>query len=454
VLCFVFVGKKWGEILKRVFDIVVALLGLILLSPCFGLVAVLIKLDSRGPVLFRHVRIGRGGRPFEMLKFRTMMEVGHWVGPSLSRANDPRVTRFGAVLRRLKINEFPQLINVLKGDMSFVGSRLEVSEFVELYGEKGKDILSVRPGIVGACQVRMRNEEELYPEGVDPREYYVEHILPKKLEIDLEYVRDRSFLRDLGYLVQGIGVTISGAITRRHVFENAEQITLFFCDAFLCVVSYLLAYFLRMEGQLRPIDEQIIINTIPYVVVGRTVLLTYFGLYGSLIRFFSLYEVAKVVKGVTAGSLTMVLLTFLIGDRTHSRAVFAIDWFVLMFFLVSYRVLFKIARQYLRPQTEEKKRKVLIYGAQNMGDLALRYLRMEGTRKAVAFIDDDPRKMRKRFQGLKILGNRYDIEALTRLYQVEEILVAVQNVDSEDLQHIRSLCEQANVKCEVFALAN
>jgi lipopolysaccharide/colanic/teichoic acid biosynthesis glycosyltransferase len=440
--------------LKRASDVFLSFLGIVLFLPLLLLISILIKIESRGPIFYRQTRIGKGGRPFSMLKFRTMMEVADWQGPSVSPVNDPRVTGLGAILRRVKLNEFPQLFNVLKGEMSFVGPRPEVPEFVQFYGEYEREVLSVRPGIVGPTQIRMRNEEELYPEGVDPRQYYVDHILPKKLEIDREYVRDRSFLRDLGYLMQGIGVTISGAITRRHVFENAEQITLFFCDAFLCAVSYFLAYFLRMEGQLRGIDEDIIIKTMPYVVVARMLVLTYSGLYGSLIRFFSFYELGKIFKGVTVGSVCIILLTFLAGERSHPRSAFVIDWFILMFLLTGYRLSFKSIGGRLGPRESAGKKNILIYGAENMGDLALRYLEMEGTRNVVAFIDDDPRKMRKRFQGLKILGNRYDIEALARLYQIEEILVAVQNVGSEDLQHIKSLCEKANVNCEVFALAN
>ena len=439
--------------IKRCFDICLSLVGLIMLCPLFLAIAILIKLDSRGPVFFRHIRIGKNSRPFQMLKFRTMMETKHWTGPTLAPKNDPRVTSFGAILRRFKVNELPQLINVLKGDMSFVGPRPEVPEFVRLYSSEVEKILSVRPGIVGPTQIRMRNEEELYPQGIDPKKYYTNYILPKKLKIDLDYVNSQSFLRDLKYLIQGIMITITGAISRRHLFENAQQIALFSCDTFICAFSYFLAFFLRMEGEFPPTIRVLLLNTLPYVVTVRIFTFMYFGLYSSLISYMSFDEVIKIVKGVTFSSVLIILITFLVGERAHPRSVFVIDWFVLICLLGGYRLTVKTLKGSLNRNNNGLQKNILIYGAEGMGDLALRYLRMEGERNVVAFIDDDPSKMRKRFQGVKILGNRYDIESLARLYHIEQVLIA-SRVPSEDLEHLKSLCENADVSYEIFALAN
>lgn len=439
---------------KRSFDILLSLLGLILLSPFLCIIAILMKLDSKGPLLFRQVRVGKNGLPFQILKFRTMMDTKHWSGPPLSPMNDPRVTSMGAILRRFKINELPQLINVLKGDMSFVGPRPEVPEFVSFYSPQERKILSVRPGIVGPSQIHMRNEEELYAEDADPQEYYVKHILPKKLRVDLDYIHSRSFLKDMGYLLQGIAITITGAITKRHLFENAEQIALFVCDCLICAFSYFLSYFLRVEGELVPIHQPILLSTLPYVIMARMLVLMYFGLYSSMVQYFSFHEFIRVVKGVTISSALIILLTFLIGERSHPRSVFAIDWFIVVFLLGGYRLSFKAVTEYVSQNKNGSSRNILIYGAGAMGDLALRYLKAEGRGKVIAFIDDDPKKMRKSFQGVKVLGNRYDIEALVRIYHIDEIFVATNNVGFENLEDIKSLCERVNVRCEVFALAN
>lgn len=439
---------------KRGCDIILASTGLIVLCPFFFVIALLIKLDSKGPVFFRQIRVGKNGRPFQMLKLRTMMDSTHWTGPPLSPKNDPRVTAFGAILRRFKINEFPQLINVLRGDMSFVGPRPEVPEFVSLYGPDGKRILSVRPGIVGPSQIHLRNEDELYEEGVDPRQYYIDHILPRKLKVDLDYVKNRSFLKDLGYLLQGIKITLTGAISRRHFFENAQQIVLFVCDTAICGFSYFLANFLRFEGQLLPIHNAVLWHTLPYVIISRMITLTYFGLYGSLVQYFSFHELMKIIKGVTVSSAVIILLTFLIGERAHPRSVFAIDWFILMFLLGGYRLAFRAMADQTTSGNNEAGPNLLICGAGNMGDLALRYLKIQGGGNVVAFVDDDPKKMRKSFHGVKVLGTRYDIEALARLYHVDHVLIAMDQMNHESLDHVKVLCEKAGVSYEVFALAN
>ncbi len=440
--------------LKRGFDILLSLFGLIILSPLFLLIAALIKLDSRGPVFFSQIRIGRHGKPFKMLKFRTMMEVEHWTGLSLSPRNDPRVTSFGALLRRLKANELPQLFNVVRGQMSLVGPRPEVPEFVRLYGGEKKRMLSVRPGIVGPSQIRLRNEEELFSGAGDPTDFYIKYILPRKLVMDLEYVNRQSFLRDIGYVLQGIWVTAAGAITRRHLFENSEQITLFFCDAFVCGASYFFAYFLRMEGTFHATEMAILLHTMPYVVIVRMLALTYFGLYATLIRYVSFAEIMKIVKAATLSSVVIILLTFFIGKRGHPRSVFVIDWFILVHALGAYRLLFKGLKERIGPVTSGKGKNILIYGVGNMADLALRYVRTQTLGSVVAFVDDDPKKMRKSFQGVKVLGTRHDIEALVRLYDVDQILIAKEGINSEDISEVKAICEKADVACEVFALAN
>lgn len=414
----------------------------------------MIKLDSKGPVFYRQVRVGKDQKPFQMFKFRTMVEARHWTGPPLSPKNDPRVTDLGAILRRFKINELPQVVNVLKGDMSFVGPRPEVPEFVKFYSNEQKKILSVRPGIVGPSQIRMRNEEELYAEDVDPQEYYVNHILPRKLEIDLEYLKNQTFLRDFGYLLWGIWITVSGAITRRHIFENAEQIALFICDSFVCTFSYFLAYFLRMEGELPSVEQTILLHTLPYLIIARMCVFTYFGLYSTLVRYISFDDLIKVIKGATLSSILIILLTFFIGERSHPRSVFAIDWFILVCLLGGYRLSFKTVADHLKREKQGAEKNILIYGVGHMGDIALHYLKSQSIGKVIAFVDDDPKKIRKSFQGVKVLGNRHDIEAIVRLYNIDQIVIATPYSGSDDLEQIKSLCERASVDYEIFTLAN
>jgi lipopolysaccharide/colanic/teichoic acid biosynthesis glycosyltransferase len=210
--------------LKRLFDVIVALSALILLAPLFALIAICIKLDSPGPVFFRQVRIGRHRRRFLMWKFRKMRHDLSVQGPSLTRRYDVRLTPMGRLLERTKLDELPQLINVLAGDMSIVGPRPEVPKFVEHYPDEWTRVLSVRPGLVGPSQLRLRNESELYPDGcIDVEEYYAEHILPEKLAVDGAYADGHNLWSDFVLLMRTFPATVAGILTRRTLVNRRWQ---------------------------------------------------------------------------------------------------------------------------------------------------------------------------------------------------------------------------------------
>ncbi len=186
---------------KRGLDLLVSALALLALWPLLLLIGVAVRLDSPGPALFRQERIGRFGRPFRILKFRTMQFRVHPDGPLITTADDPRTTAVGRRLRASKLDELPQLVNVLKGDMSLVGPRPEVSKYVALYPAIDREVvLSVRPGITDQAAVQFRNEGELLAAADDPERCYVEEILPRKLRLYGDYVRGRSFRGDLRLL--------------------------------------------------------------------------------------------------------------------------------------------------------------------------------------------------------------------------------------------------------------
>jgi len=196
---------------KRTFDIVAALLGLVCLAPLFIVVAVLIKLDSRGSVFFRQERIGRRFRPFRIYKFRTMVSDAPRLGGPLTYGNDPRVTRVGRVLRDTKIDEFPQLLNVLVGEMSLVGPRPEVRHYVESFRKDYEQILEVRPGITDLASLRFRDEAALLGKLPNPEETYLTSILPQKLTLAKDYVHDSSLFFDLTVILK----TVAALLVRR-----------------------------------------------------------------------------------------------------------------------------------------------------------------------------------------------------------------------------------------------
>jgi lipopolysaccharide/colanic/teichoic acid biosynthesis glycosyltransferase len=187
--------------MKRLFDVIASSAGLVVLLPLLAVLAILLKRESTGPVFYRGLRAGRHGRPFRIFKFRTMVLDADKIGGPSSSSDDPRITRVGNFLRRYKLDELPQLINVLKGEMSLVGPRPEVVQEVLLYTEEEKRLLEVRPGITDWASIRFCNEGEMLRGSADPHQAYREKIRPEKIRLGLEYVRSHSFLTDCRIIV-------------------------------------------------------------------------------------------------------------------------------------------------------------------------------------------------------------------------------------------------------------
>ena len=191
--------------IKRIFDTFFSFFGMILTSPLFAIIAILIKLDSKGPVFYRGVRFGQFGKQFKIFKFRTMVEKAEELGGPSTAADDPRLTKFGRFLRKYKFDELPQLINVLKGEISLVGPRPEVKMYIDMMSEKErKTILSVKPGITDFASLWDFREEEVLKGSPDPEKTYLEKIRPKKIQLQLKYVKNRSFLLDLKIILKTI----------------------------------------------------------------------------------------------------------------------------------------------------------------------------------------------------------------------------------------------------------
>lgn len=183
--------------MKRLFDIVASGCGLLVLSPVFLILAIWIKLDSKGPVFYRQVRVGRNNKDFKLFKFRSMRVGADKKGLITVGGHDPRVTRSGYYIRKYKLDEFPQLINVFLGDMSLVGPRPEVRKYVDMYTPEQMHVLDVRPGITSLASIRYRNENDILAAAEDPDKCYIETVMPDKLAIDLEYVAKHSFFYDV-----------------------------------------------------------------------------------------------------------------------------------------------------------------------------------------------------------------------------------------------------------------
>ena len=196
--------KLINRFIKRLFDIIASSIGIIILSPIFIGVSIAIKIDSKGSIFFKQARVGKDSKIFNILKFRTMVINAEDLGQQITVGKDKRITKVGMFLRKAKIDELPQLINVFKGDMSLVGPRPEVPKYVKMYNEEQRRVLNVRPGITDIASLRYKDENDILGKVENPEEYYINTIMPDKLKLNLEYVEKSNILFDIFLIIKTI----------------------------------------------------------------------------------------------------------------------------------------------------------------------------------------------------------------------------------------------------------
>lgn len=203
--------------MKRIFDVFLSIFGLLVLSPIFFIIAIQIKIKDKGPVFYRGLRVGQYGRLFNIFKFRTMIINAEKIGGPSTPDDDPRITKIGKSIRKYKFDELPQLINILRGEMSLVGPRPEVKHYIDMFTEEEKAILSVKPGITDWASLRNPDEGAILEGSLDPEKTYMEKIRPEKIRLQLKYVREHSFLTDLKILF----LTLKTIILRKRIRANS-----------------------------------------------------------------------------------------------------------------------------------------------------------------------------------------------------------------------------------------
>jgi lipopolysaccharide/colanic/teichoic acid biosynthesis glycosyltransferase/FlaA1/EpsC-like NDP-sugar epimerase len=435
----------------RIVDIILALLGIVICMPFLPLIALLMRMDSKGPMIYRAERVGKDMITFKMYKFRTMFDTKHMGNQSVCPQYDPRVTPFGRILRRSKINEFPQLLNILRGEMTFVGPRPESPDLAERYSENEKMIFSVKPGLVSPATLLCRNEEEHYPIGVDPKEYYLSHILPKKIEIDMQYIQKSGVWSNLKYMVLGVKETIIGCISKKHIHDNWTQICLGVADGVLAVLIYLFSYSICGLG------EGGLYGSIPYlplVLLTRIACNLGYGLYSHLIRYISYHEVFDILKSATAGTVVLIMIEFMFKFGFYENWIAAIDWATTCIILPGYRGGMKFWREARKGsiKSDEKKR-MLIYGACDEGIAAYKALSIEknSLHEVVGFIDESTAKFGKVLHGKRVLGNRYHIKDLSKIYKIDDLLIAAPIRSTVIFNEIQNISRDANVNLLSFS---
>lgn len=437
--------------LKRFVDLLIASIGLLVLLPLLLLIALLIKLDSPGPVFFRQERIGLHGRPFRIFKFRSMVQGAYKMGSRLTTKRDPRVTRVGQILRWFKIDELPQLINVVVGDMSLIGPRPEDPYFVRFYNETQRAVLSVRPGMVGPSQILGRDELESYPEGLkDTEAYYIEHILPEKLERDLEYVRHATFWGDMALLARGIWATVRGAVKTKFLWRRRHRVALFLADCLLIVASCYLAFMIRYDFTW-PLDSRFLVLPLLIMLVARAGALMYFGAYQGVFAYFGLWDLAALFKAVTLSAVLAGGLTFFVGLQSFPRSVFVIDWAIILFMLSGVRYGLRVWVRHGWRQRGQRRQKALVVGAGVGGEQIARTLLEDPLcpYRPVGFIDEVPERWGSLIHGVRVLGGATELPLAVSANRIQAVFVCMSDLSDHAAREVVDVCERAGVEYRV-----
>lgn len=439
--------------IKEIFDRTLAAIGLLVAAPIIVLLGLLIKLESAGPVFFKHLRAGRNGRLFRMYKFRKMPHRLH-AGPKISPKHDPRLTRVGKVMDRLKLDEIPQLFNILKGDMSFVGPRPEIPEIVNLYDAGQKKVLAVKPGLVGPNQIVWRNEKNLLPENVDDVEsYYVKHILPEKLARDLRYVEAANFFLDLKYLVLAFGATIFEPLKPIHFIRRKREIFHLAFDLGLCLLAFAAALVIKYELQVSGSLLRQARYVLPVLLFWQMTAFIFLDVYQQVWKYVSRTDALVIMKAVSFAAALTGAIIYPVWRLQFPISVLILYTILSIVFLGGIR----LVQSYLKPEharaKDRPKKKIMIYGANAEGELLLRriFANLGPNCRPIGFLDDDPQKRGDKIHGLPVMGNSSDLPLLKELYGIEEVYIAAEDSMNGDLQRLLDICVTLQLNCQFVA---
>jgi FlaA1/EpsC-like NDP-sugar epimerase/lipopolysaccharide/colanic/teichoic acid biosynthesis glycosyltransferase len=432
---------------------------LVVLAPFFAVIALIIKLTSPGPVFYRASRVGRGGELFLLYKFRTMVAGADLQGPGITVQNDPRVTRVGHFLRRYKLDELPQLINILRGEMSIVGPRPEDPRYVALYSDSQRRLLDFRPGLTSPASIFYSREEALLS-GEDWETVYKEQILPHKLALDLAFMRQYT-IRNYFSLLFFTLVTVLGMPRILQRILEMRNRHLLAIDLFLLTLTPAIALALREEvwGWSALAGHNLLLYTLLALVV-KLAAFYYFGLYDRYWRYAGLLEVPGLAAavGVATGILTGLVLIVQDGlgpvELAVPRTLPVIDGLLtgLAVTLPRYglRFLHEWHRRHHPPVNGAKK--TLIIGAGHTGAIALDEIRAnrELDLDVVAFVDDDPVKIGGWIQGVPVLGPCSTLGHLVARYGIQRVVIAMPTASRARRDEIEASCRAAGVEAEAL----
>jgi lipopolysaccharide/colanic/teichoic acid biosynthesis glycosyltransferase len=449
---------------KRLFDIAISASALLLLAPLFAVIAVAILIDGGGPIFYRGKRVGKGGREFGMYKFRTMNDDKILSGPRVTAADDPRITRLGKFLRTTKINEFPQLINVIKGDMSLVGPRPEDPEFVRCYSPEEAEVLSVRPGITSPASIIYYDEERLlsFAKAADG---YVNEILPRKLRMDLLYVRHHSFLLDMDVLFQTVLYFLPQMRTvvpeiEEVLFGPVHRLTKKYLPWF--VIDYIVGLIcILIAGIIWRVRTAFDIGPFHFLLAAAFFACDFSltnwitGLYRTSWKRASNTQVLDVAFSATLATGMLGLENrYLFQHQIFPSGMILLGCFFSLvgFILVRYwpSMIIDLRRRLPFENGDLSYREnILIIGAGEMGGFVVRLLERDSRAsnfQIAGFVDDDPVKGRTRIRGLNVLGSTRRIPQIAKDFNIAAAVFAINNIDPKHEREVLDMCRKSGIR--------
>lgn len=440
--------------IKRLFALLLSLFGLLLLSPLLLIVALIIISTSRGPVFFQQNRVGQYGRFFRIYKFRTM-EVDAEKKGQLTVGKDERITGIGHLLRKTNIDELPQLINVLKGEMSLVGPRPEVPRFVALYTDEQRKVLNIKPGMTDYASLKYRNENELLGNSKNPEEYYITDVMPKKLALNLEYINTKSMILDVKliiYTIIDIIKSIYSSLFRKVTFKRINLIRPIFYltfDILFIAISMYGAFYLRFEGI---IPDNFARGMGIFILISLAIkipVLYHGGLYKISWSYVGLNELLYLAKSLFLSSVFLGTILFIF--RTYPlfasfpRSILILDFLLTFTFIGNFRISKRIFQQ-TTGRRYPNGEKVLIIGAGNTGEQIVRYMLSSKVYFPIGFLDDSPKKIGSTIHGVRVIGKRDELKKIAKEYDVESILIAMPSAPPKVIRETFDLGKTAGIK--------
>lgn len=443
---------------KRIFNFGLSLIAIVLLSPTFILIATIIKLTSRGPLFFKQERIGKNFRPFQIYKFRTVEMQTEESGqtPSL------RITRIGRFLRSCKLDRLPQLLNVLKGEMSLVGPRPELKKHVDLFRKDYETILTVRPGMTDFATIEIRDVSLLLSKVDDPEAYYINTVLPKKVKLAKLYVLQRSLILDLKILFTSLITLLldlpfpflkkerNQKKTFKEAIEKHRRGIIIFIHAGAIILSNYLAFLLRFDGKIPQAMVMLVMIRLPIILFFRLTALQFFGLNRGLWRYTSIQDMIALGWAILASSIASWGTIRLLQIQGYPRSIFLIDALLTFLLLASFRIAKRVYT--ILTQVQIGARRVLIIGAGNAAEMVARDMMQNPSynRQPIAFIDDDPKKRSLKIHNIPVIGNSQELEAVVQKLHPDEILIAIPSASQKQIKRMINQCKSFGLPIKIL----